>query len=106
MSAPPTADVLVLDAAAQDLLFRTARTANTFTELTRLKTFYVLLLFALLLIGNSIFMAQLTFQQEFQVLKDIALGSMSISDGRQNCIALGSLREARVERSLDRHEFG
>ena len=52
--------------------------ANTFTELTRLKTFYVLLLFALLLIGNSIFMAQLTFQQEFQVLKDIALGSMSI----------------------------
>ena len=55
-----------------------AITANTFTELTRLKTFYVLLLFALLLIGNSIFMAQLTFQQEFQVLKDIALGSMSI----------------------------
>jgi ABC-type Na+ efflux pump permease subunit len=52
--------------------------ANTFTELTRLKTFFVVLLFALLLIGNSIFMAQLTFQQEFQVLKDIALGSMSI----------------------------
>ena len=55
-----------------------AITANTFTELTRLKIFYVLLLFSLLLIGNSIFMAQLTFQQEFQVLKDIALGSMSI----------------------------
>jgi len=55
-----------------------ALTTNTFTELTRLKTFYVLLLFALLLIGNSVFMAQLTFQEEFQVLKDIALGSMSI----------------------------
>ena len=55
-----------------------ALTANTFTGLTRLKTFYAVLLFALLLIGNSIFMAQLTFQQEFQVLKDIALGSMSI----------------------------
>src|ERR1700704_1694576 len=53
-------------------------TANTFTELTRQKIFYVVLLFALLLIGNSIFMAQLTFQQEFQVLKDIALGSISI----------------------------
>lgn len=51
---------------------------NTFTELSRLKVFYVLLLFALLLIGNSIFMAQFTFQQEFQVLKDIALGSMSL----------------------------
>ena len=55
-----------------------AITTNTFTELTRLKTFYVLLLFALLMIGNSVFMAQLTFQEEFQVLKDIALGSMSI----------------------------
>ena len=53
-------------------------TVNTLTELTRLKVFYVLLIFALLLIGNSIFMAQFTFQQEFQVLKDIALGSMSI----------------------------
>ena len=56
----------------------TAITANTLTELTRLKVFYVVLLFALLLIGNSIFMAQHTFQQEFQVLKDIALGSMSL----------------------------
>jgi ABC-type Na+ efflux pump permease subunit len=55
-----------------------AITANTFIELTRMKMFYVVLLFALLLIGNSIFMAQFTFQQEFQVLKDIALGSMSI----------------------------
>jgi len=52
--------------------------ANTFTELTRLKAFYVLLIFALILIGSSIFMARLTFQQEFQVLKDISLGAMSI----------------------------
>ncbi len=55
-----------------------AITANTLTELTRLKVFYVLLLFALVLIGSSIFMARLTFQQEFQVLKDISLGAMSI----------------------------
>ena len=55
-----------------------AISSNTFTELTRLKAFYILLLFALLLIGSSIFMTQFTFQQEFQVLKDIALGSMSI----------------------------
>ncbi|MFY1620275.1 malonic semialdehyde reductase [Micromonospora sp. WMMD736] len=32
MSTPVTADLLVLDRAAQDLLFRTARTANTFTD--------------------------------------------------------------------------
>ena len=51
---------------------------NTFTGLTRLKIFYVLLLFALLLIGSSVFMARMTFQQEFQVLKDIGLGAMSL----------------------------
>src|ERR1700712_1310595 len=50
---------------------------NTLTELTRLKVFYVLLLFALLLIGSSIFMAQFSFQQEFQVLKDTSLGAIS-----------------------------
>ena len=51
---------------------------NSLTELTRLKLFYVLLLFALVLIGSSMFMARLTFQQEFQVLKDISLGAISI----------------------------
>ncbi len=56
----------------------TALTANSLTELTRLKVFYVLLLFALVLIGSSTFMARLSFQQEFQVLKDISLGAMSI----------------------------
>ena len=55
-----------------------ALTGNTFTELTRLKTFHVILLFGLLLIGNSLFMAQWSFQQEFQVLKDVGLGAMSI----------------------------
>jgi 3-hydroxypropanoate dehydrogenase len=32
VSAPPAPDLLTLDAAARDLLFRTARTANTFTD--------------------------------------------------------------------------
>ena len=31
MTAPPATDLLALDPAAQDLLFRAARTANTFT---------------------------------------------------------------------------
>src|SRR4051794_876773 len=52
--------------------------ANTLTELTRLKVFYVLLLFALVLIGSSAVMARFSFQQEFQVLKDISLGAISI----------------------------
>src|SRR5262244_3416135 len=55
-----------------------AITGNTLTELTRLKVFYVLLVFGLLLIGSSIFMAQFSFQQEFQILKDISLGAISM----------------------------
>src|SRR6266550_4201786 len=55
-----------------------AITVNTLTELTRLKVFYVLLVFALLLIGSSTFMAQFSFQQEFQILKDVSLGAISI----------------------------
>ena len=50
----------------------------TLTELTRMRVFYVLLIFALVLIGSSMFMARMTFQQEFQVLKDISLGAMSL----------------------------
>ena len=55
-----------------------AITINTVTELTRLKVFYVLLVFALVLIGGSIFMAQFSFQQEFQILKDVSLGAISL----------------------------
>jgi ABC-2 type transport system permease protein len=52
--------------------------ANTLTELTRKKLFYFLLLFGILLIGGSVFLARFSFQQEFQILKDISLGAMSI----------------------------
>src|SRR5437879_11112035 len=55
-----------------------AITANTLTDLTRQKVFYVPLIFALLLIGSSVFMARFTFRQEFQILKDVSLGAMSI----------------------------
>src|SRR5437870_7912634 len=55
-----------------------AITLNTLTELTRLRVFYVLLVFGLLLIGSSVFMAQFSFQQEFQILKDVSLGAISI----------------------------
>src|SRR6266850_151272 len=64
---------------------------TTFTELVRLKVFYFLLLFALLLIGNSVFMAQLSFQQEFQVLKDVSLGAMSIFTSLLAIIATAQL---------------
>lgn len=82
-------------------LFSLGRTAaivgNTLTGLVRLKIFYVLLLFALLLIGGSLFLARMTFQQEFQVLKDIALGAMSIFSSLLAVIATARLIPRDIE---------
>jgi ABC-type Na+ efflux pump permease subunit len=75
----------------------TAIVGNTFTGLTRLKIFYVLLLFALLLNGSSVFMAQMTFQQEFQVLKDIALGAMSLFISLLAVLATARLLPQEIE---------
>src|SRR5436190_16603986 len=50
---------------------------TTFIELARLRVFYVLVLFALVLIISSSFLARISFQQELQVTKDIALGAVS-----------------------------
>lgn len=65
--------------------------SNTLTGLARLKVFYFLLLFALLLIGSSPLLAQLTFQQEFQILKDVSLGAMSIFSSLLAIIATAQL---------------
>jgi ABC-2 type transport system permease protein len=51
---------------------------NTLTEMARQKVFHFLLVFALLVIGNSAFMAKFSFQEQFQMLKDISLGAMSL----------------------------
>ena len=75
----------------------TAIIGNTFTGLTRLKIFHVLLLFALLLIGSSMFMAQMTFQEEFQVLKDIALGAMSLFTSLLAVLATARLLPQEIE---------
>src|SRR5216110_2811245 len=72
-------------------------TRNTLIELTRLKVFYVLLVFALLLIGSSIFMAQFTFQQEFQILKDVSLGAMSIFTSLLAIVATARLIPQDIE---------
>jgi ABC-2 type transport system permease protein len=74
-----------------------AITLNTLTELTRLKVFYFLLVFAVLLIGSSMFMAQLTFQQEFQILKDVSLGAMSIFTSLLAIVATARLIPQDIE---------
>jgi ABC-type Na+ efflux pump permease subunit len=71
--------------------------ANTLTELTRQKVFYVLLIFALVLIGSSVFMTRFTFQQEFQILKDISLGAMSIFSSLLAVIASARLISQDIE---------
>jgi len=52
--------------------------ANTLTELVRQKIFYIILVFALCAVGSSVFLARLSFQEEFQMLKDVSLGAMSV----------------------------
>ncbi len=79
------------------LLRINAITGNTFTGLVRLKIFYFLLIFALLLIGNSIFMARLSFQEEFQVLKDVSLGAMSIFTSLLAIVATAQLLPRDIE---------
>ena len=77
-----TAATTTTRAASRHRAFSPARiaaiTSNTLLELVRLKVFYFMLLFALLIIGSSAFMVKFTFQQQFQVLKDVSLGAMSI----------------------------
>ncbi len=68
-----------------------ALTGNTFTGLIRLKVFCFLLLFALLLIGSSLFFARLGFQAEFQILKDVSLGAMSIFSSLLAIVATAQL---------------
>ena len=70
---------------------------NTLTELTRQRVFYVLVVFALVLIGSSVFMARFTFQQEFQILKDVSLGAMSIFTSLLAIIASARLISQDVE---------
>ncbi|PYJ21045.1 MAG: hypothetical protein DME20_09475 [Verrucomicrobia bacterium] len=74
-----------------------AITINTVTELTRLKVFYVLLIFGLVLIGSSIFMAQFSFQQEFQILKDVSLGAISLFTSLLAIVATARLLPQDIE---------
>ena len=51
---------------------------NTLLDLARQKVFYFLFVFGLVLIGCSCFMAFVRTELQFQVIKDVSLGAMSI----------------------------
>ena len=50
-----------------------------------------------LLIGSSIFMAQFSFQQEFQILKDVSLGAISIFTSLLAIVATARLLPQDIE---------
>ncbi|HEY0368927.1 MAG TPA: hypothetical protein VGC85_04975 [Chthoniobacterales bacterium] len=70
---------------------------NSFIELSRMKAFYLLLLFALVLIGSSVFLARLSFEQELQVLKDVSLGAISLFTSVLAIVATARLLPEDVE---------
>jgi len=74
-----------------------AISVNTLTELVRLKVFYFLLIFAIALIGSSAFLVRMSFQEQFQVLKDISLGAMSIFSALLTMLATAMMLPKDVE---------
>ena len=88
-------------APAKHVFFSPARIwaigTNTLLELFRLKVFYFLLIFALLLIGSSAFMIEFNFQEQFQLLKDMSLGSMSIFTWLLSVLATAMLIPKDIE---------
>ena len=55
-----------------------ALATTTLTELVRLKVFYFVLIFAAVLIAAPLVFPSLVFHDQFQMLRDVALGAMSI----------------------------
>ena len=70
---------------------------NTLLELVRLKVFYFVLIFALMIIGSSAFMVKFSFQEQFQVLKDVSLGAMSIFTWLLSVLATAMLLPKDIE---------
>jgi len=90
-----------MDTPPQHIFFSPARiwaiATNTLLELFRLKVFYFLLIFALLLIGSSAFMIEFNFQEQFQLLKDVSLGAMSIFTWLLSVLATAMLLPKDIE---------
>jgi hypothetical protein len=92
---------LYADAPARHVFFSPARiwaiATNTLLDLVRQKVFYFLLIFGLLSIGSSPFMNQFDFQDQFQFLKDISLGAMSIFTWLLSVLATAMLLPKDIE---------
>jgi ABC-type Na+ efflux pump permease subunit len=92
---------LYADAPARHVFFSPARiwaiATNTLLDLIRQKVFYFLLIFAVLAIGISPFINQFNFQDQFQFLKDMCLGAMSIFTWLLSVLATAMLLPKDIE---------
>jgi len=70
---------------------------NTLLELVRLKVFYFLLVFGFILIGLGAVAPEFNFQEQFQLLKDVSLGSMSIFTWLLSVLATAMLLPKDIE---------
>lgn len=88
-------------AATRHKVFSPARVwtiaSNTLLELVRLKVFYFLLFFALIVIGISFFTSRLSFQEQQQSLKAASLGAMSIFTWLLSVLATAMLLPKDIE---------
>ncbi|XHR28826.1 MAG: ABC transporter permease [Chthoniobacteraceae bacterium] len=74
-----------------------ALAANTLLDLIRQKVFYFLIVFALVLIGCSCFMDFIRPELQFQVIKDVSLGAMSIFTWLLSVLATAMLLPKDIE---------
>lgn len=58
-----------------------AITTNTFTQLVRMRVFYFLLIFSVIIVGISFMFVGIEFEQQLRLLKDVSFGSMRLFCG-------------------------
>jgi ABC-type Na+ efflux pump permease subunit len=54
---------------------------NTFTQLVRMRVFYFLLIFSVIIVGISFLFVGIEFEQQLRLLKDVSFGSMRLFCG-------------------------
>ena len=73
----------------------------TFSELVRLKVFYFVVIFALALIASPLLFSEFVFRDQFQMLRDVGLGAMSIFSSLLAVLATaGTLPRDAEDRTL------
>ncbi len=70
---------------------------NTFTESVRQKVYYILLIFALVVIASASFFAQFSFSEQLKFVKDFCLGALSVFGALIAIIGTAQMLPAELE---------